>query len=337
MFTFISFAGKLEYAFIVIKNYSSIDAVIFYLFTFGCIFIIRYLSSFKAKVFVVLFTLANIGLYTTFDDSELLANNMLNVYMVDIGQGDSFLIKFPDNETALIDAGDAVPGFDNGERVIMPLLDRFGIKKIDYGFVSHIDADHYGGFVSLIENKTIKKIYKPFSDNQSEKDLRFERFLKKKSIPFKYYSKKEIKIGNTVIFILNNPQYESESRFSSNNGSGILKIVYGNTSFLFTGDLDMTGEKYYEKEYRNFLDVDVLKVSHHGSKTGSSMEFISLTSPKMSLVSCGIQNKFGHPSDEVINRLRDSNSLIFRTDKNGGVLLQSDGNMISKVNWKNNY
>lgn len=337
MFTFISFAGKLEYAFIVIKNYSSIDAVIFYLFTFGCIFIIRYLSSFKAKVFVVLFTLANIGLYTTFDDSELLANNMLNVYMVDIGQGDSFLIKFPDNETALIDAGDAVPGFDNGERVIMPLLDRFGIKKINYGFVSHIDADHYGGFVSLIENKTIKKMYKPFPDNQSEKDLRFERFLKKKSIPFKYYSKKEIKIGNTVIFILNNPQYESESRFSSNNGSGILKIVYGNTSFLFTGDLDMTGEKYYEKEYRNFLDVDVLKVSHHGSKTGSSMEFISLTSPKMSLVSCGIQNKFGHPSDEVINRLRDSNSLIFRTDKNGGVLLQSDGNMISKVNWKNNY
>jgi len=337
MFTFVNLVGKLEYAFIGIKNYSSTDTLIFYLFTFGCIFLLRYFSTVKAKIILVLLMLTNIGLYTIFDDSKLLPDNILNVYMIDVGQGDAFLIRFPDNETALIDAGDAVLDFDNGERIVLPLLEKLGIKKIDYGFVSHIDADHYSGFVSLIENKVIKKIYKPSLDSQSEKDLRFERFLKNKNITTEYYSKKEIKIGNAVIFILNDSQNGSAPPLSSNNRSGILKIVYGNTSFLFTGDLDMTGEKYYRDEYRNFLDIDVLKVSHHGSKTGSSNEFINVTSPKIGLISCGDQNKFGHPSNVVIDRLTDINSLIFRTDKNGGVLLQSDGFTIKKITWKNNY
>ncbi len=337
LFKIVEFAGSLKYAFIEIKNYTSTDAMIFYLFILAGIFLVKYLSSVRAKVIFVLLIFGNIILYSTLDDTELLAKNKLNVYMIDVGQGDSFLIKFPDSKTALIDAGDATPTFDNGERIILPLLNKLGIDNIDYGFVSHIDADHYGGFVSLIENGKIRKIFKPPPDSQMKKDLRFEKYLMEKNIPIEYYSKKEIRISNTLIFILNDSLYESSSTLSSNDRSGLLKIDYGNTSFLFTGDLGKKGERFYQNKYKDFLNVDVLKVGHHGSKSGSSPEFISVTSPDISLVSCGIKNKFRHPAEEVIDRLNNSNSLIYRTDKEGGVLLQSDGITIDKIDWKNNY
>ena len=236
-----------------------------------------------------------------------------------------------------VDAGEATPFFDNGERTILPLLNKLGINKIDYGFVSHIDADHYSGFVSLIQRDKIKKIYKPPLDSESEKDLRFEKFLGVKGIPTEYYSKKEIKIGNALIFILNDSLYESDPSLTSNGRRGIFKIDYGNTSFLFTGDLETKGEMYYLNKYGNFLNINVLKVGHHGSKSGSSQRFISITSPEISLVSCGIKNKYGHPAEEVIDRLSRSNSLIYRTDNQGGVLLWSDGYKVYKIDWKNNY
>ncbi len=90
-------------------------------------------------------------------------------------------------------------------------------------------------------------------------------------------------------------------------------------------------------KFKSFLDVDVLKVGHHGSKTGTSGKFLLTTSPEISLISCGIKNKFRHPSPEVTNRLKESGSNIYRTDKEGGILLQSDGNKINKIDWKNNY
>lgn len=336
LFTIVGFAGNLKYAFIEIRHYSSFDSLIFFVLMFTGIFLLKYLSSAKAKMIFILLNLSILVLYSTFDNTELLAKNKLNVYMIDVGQGDSFLIKFPNDETALIDAGDATAAFDNGERIILPLMNKLGINKIDYGFVSHIDADHYGGFVSLIEKDRVKKIFKPSLDSTSEKDLRFERFLKKKNIPIEYYSRREIKIGNALIFILSDSLYES-SKYTSNNRSGILKIDYGKISFLFTGDLEKKGENYYQNKFKNFLDVDVLKIGHHGSKYGSSDQFLLTTSPEISLISCGIKNKFGHPSEEVMGRLNYLNSFICRTDEEGGVLLQSDGVSINKIDWKNNY
>ena len=108
-----------------------------------------------AKIILLLITVLNIFIYSQVDDKELLSSNLLSIVMIDVGQGDAFLIKFPDEKTALIDAGNADQYFDNGERVIIPLLDYLGIEKIDYGFVTHIDSDHYAGFISLIEKNKI--------------------------------------------------------------------------------------------------------------------------------------------------------------------------------------
>ena len=333
----VKYAGSSGYAFLDIVKYSTADVLIFYLFVMTGIFLVRHLKSFRTiAIFLILIT-ANIYIYSLPSENDLRDKDKLNVFMLDVGQGDSFIIKLPGGKTVLIDAGSASPFFDNGERIILPAMRRLEIEKFDYGFVSHIDADHYGGFISLIEKQKIRNIYKPVRDTTSEKDRRFEQYLRNKNIPVEYYERNRLRIGDTELFILNDNKQNYTGRNSLNNSSGIIKIIYGKTSFLFTGDIDYKGERYYTERYKRFLDSDVLKVSHHGSKSGSSEDFIKLVSPETSLISCGIKNRFGHPSGEVTDRLLNSGSEIFRTDKEGCVLLQSDGMKISRIDWKKYY
>jgi competence protein ComEC len=253
--------------------------------------------------------------------------------MIDVGQGDSFLIKFPNGKTAIIDAGEANPFIDNGERVITPLLDYFGIKKIDYGFISHLDLDHYGGFVSLIYNNRINEVFRPLPDS-SDKSLRFERFLLDMKVKTHIYDKYSFDVGNVKIYFLNDPKNYSYNKFSSNDKSGVIRLVYGNSSFLFVGDCEHPAEYFLASNFGEMLDSDVLKVGHHGSATGSSSAFLNLVSPDISLVSAGVKNKFNHPAESVIKSLEKINSKIYRTDEVGAVLLQSDGNEIREVDWK---
>jgi len=264
----------------------------------------------------------------------LLIENEFNLMMIDVGQGDAILLKFPDSRTALIDAGEASSFFDNGERVILPLLNYLGIDKIDYGFISHMDADHYSGFVSLVHNGIIKKIIKPPLDTSLTKDVKFESFVRKMNVPIEYYKKGTINIGGVQIYTLNdveNPVYNS---LSTNDKSGLLKIVYGRTGFLFTGDIEKKAEDFYSAVYKDFLSSDVLKVGHHGSTTSSTPGMINYVKPKISLISAGIQNKFNHPSDIILNRLNAAGSKIFRTDKQGAVLYRSNGDSIYSVDWR---
>ncbi|MCW8996822.1 MAG: hypothetical protein OQK77_13490, partial [Psychromonas sp.] len=120
---------------------------------------------------------------------------------------------------------------------------------------------------------------------------------------------------------------------STNNHSGIFKLVYGETSFLFTGDVEKNIEKIYAEKYKKFLDSDVLKAGHHGSKTSSSDVFLNYVTPKYSLISAGFKNKFGHPASEVMQRLEKYGSTIYRTDLQKAVLLRSDGKRINVINW----
>jgi len=189
----------------------------------------------------------------------------LSLLMIDVGQGDSFLIKFPNGKTALIDAGEANPYIDNGDRVIIPLLDNLSIDKIDYGFISHLDLDHYGGFASLIFNNRMKEIYRPEPDS-SDKSIRLEKYLDKLSIPRTSYHLDSLEIGGTRIIIFNNINDKYFDNLSSNDKSGFMKIVYGKTSFLFVGDAEIPAESYYLQHHKYLLDSDVLKVGHHGSK-----------------------------------------------------------------------
>jgi competence protein ComEC len=276
----------------------------------------------------------NIFIYSSLDDEELLPDHVLSVFMIDIGQGDSFLIKFPNGETALVDAGNTNFYFDNGERVIIPLLNYFNIEKIDYAFISHIDSDHYAGFVSLVLNGKIKTVYKPMKDTSLSKDTRFEKFLNDFNISIVYYSTEILTIGDVNLYILNYDKFINSTILKTNNRSGVIKLSYGKNSFLFTGDLEKSAEREYAKKYKYFLDSDVLKVSHHGSKTSTSKEFLNFVTPEISLISTGIINSFGHPASEVLIRLNSFKSEVLRTDLDKAALLRSDGNKIEIVNWK---
>lgn len=333
MMSFIRFTGRLDISFLWIRDYTFYDAVIFY-FGLGFLLVfLKWIEKTYLKFIIILLMFVSIFVYSEFDNKVLLEDNKLYVLMIDVGQGDAFLIKFPNGKTALIDAGEANPFIDNGEKIITPLLDYFGIDIIDYGFISHLDLDHYGGFVSLIYNNRINEVYRPLPDSSS-KSRRLEKFLATKSVKTNIYDRTSLKIDNVEIFILNNPYDYSYSSFSGNNKSGILKLVYGKTSFLFMGDAEYPAENYLLSNFSEMLDSDVLKVGHHGSPTGSSQAFINLVSPKISLISAGIKNKFNHPAESVLKILSSINSDIYRTDLLGAVLLQSDGEEIKGIDWK---
>jgi competence protein ComEC len=277
---------------------------------------------------------ANTILFSSIDDTKLLPDNYLSVLMIDVGQGDSFLIKFPDGKTALVDAGNTTFTFDNGDRVLIPLLNYLGIKKIDYGIVTHIDSDHYGGFVALILEGIIGEIIKPEIDTSLSKDKRFEEFISERGIPVNYFKEEKMEIANAALYFLYDDEIKLMAGESTNNRSGIFKLVYGATSFLFTGDVEKNVENIYANKYQYFLDSDVLKVGHHGSKTSSSSGFLRYVSPELSLISAGFKNKFGHPVADVIQRLEAEGSTLYRTDLQKAILLRSDGEQIEQIAWK---
>jgi competence protein ComEC len=333
LFKLINYSGSLDFSYISINNYSLFDFFIFYLFVMLLVFSYKRMQHTIPKVLLVPLIIINIYLFSNLDDKELLPDNYLSIMMIDVGQGDSFLIKFPNGKTALVDAGNTTITYDNGERVIIPLLKYLGIEKINFGLVSHIDNDHYGGFVALVLDGLIGEIYKPALDTSLNKDVLFEEFLRERKVPVHYYSERKMEIGNTVLYFFYDKKNDNIAGGSTNNHSGIFKLVYGETSFLFTGDVEKNVEKIYTEKYRNFLDSDVLKAGHHGSKTSSSDEFLSYVTPKYSLISAGFKNKFGHPAYEVIQRLEKYGSKIYRTDLQKAVLLRSDGKQVKVIKW----
>jgi competence protein ComEC len=331
--TLIKFSGDLSFSYIRITNYSLVDLVIFYLMLTLLLFFLTKFADIRAKLALLILISINTFIFSKIDDRELLPEKVLSILMIDVGQGDSFLIKFPNGKTALVDAGNTTITFDNGDRVIIPLLNYLGIKKIDYGIVTHIDADHYGGFVSLILERMIGEVFKPEIDTSLSKDKRFEEFIRERDIPINYFKEEKMEVGNVSIYFLYDDEVKNIAGESTNNRSGIFKLVYGKTSFLFTGDVEKNVEKFYANKYQYFLDTDVLKVGHHGSKTSSSNQFLKYVSPELSLISAGFKNKFGHPVAEIIQRLDTEGSTIYRTDLQKAILLRSDGEEIKLIHW----
>ena len=228
----------------------------------------------------------------------------LRIYFIDVGQGDSTLIITPTNKKILIDSGGSETGsFDVGKSTLVPyLLDR-KIISLDYICISHFDSDHCDGFKYLLNNIKVKNI---ILSKQYEITDNFEEIM---SI---VYKKKiniiKVEAGN----ILNIDKYVRFKIFSPgknltndiNDNSIVMKLDYNNFSCLFTGDISKQIEQKLVKQYGNELKSTVLKVAHHGSKTSSDEEFIKLVNSQINLIGVGKNNKFGHPSENVISKLQ---------------------------------
>jgi len=328
LYSIVNFFGNSNYSFINISTFTLYDSLLYYLIIL-LFYSIKKNVSMKAKVIIVSLLLLNYLAFEKIDNQEYFDKGKLSVLMIDVGQGDSFLVMLPDQKVLLIDAGANMNGFDNGEKIIVPLLKYLRIKQIDTGIISHLDNDHSGGFNYLIEKGYVKEILKPEVNPLKLEDVNLETIAKNKNVNIKYYKPSIIKGENYRIYILNK---NSSNRLSTseNEKSGIIKLVFGKTSFLFVGDAGIQTENELIQRYDNFLQTDVLKLGHHGSKYSSSDEFLSKVSPKIALISVGANNRFGHPSIKVLASLLKRKIHINRTDLRGYSALVSDGNKIAQ-------
>lgn len=232
--------------------------------------------------------------------SHLNMDKNLKIYFVDIGQGDSTVIKTPNGKNIIIDGGEE-------NNIILPyLLDR-EIIKIDYLIVSHFDSDHVEGLFSIMENIKVEKaiIGKQFEDSKNYKT--FLEIAKKKKIDILVVEAgNKINIENNINIEVLWPCSENVIKENIlNNNSLVFKFTYKEFSMLFTGDIEEIAEEKLVKMYENKLKTTILKVAHHGSKTSSIEEFLEYVRPKICLIGVGKNNSFGHPSQEVIKRLTE--------------------------------
>ena len=257
-----------------------------------------------------------------------LFNNSYLIYCLDVGQGDSLLIVYPNNKTLLIDTGGKVE-YQKDNWKISPknnyLIDNsikfmksIGLTHIDYLISSHGDYDHMGEAINLVNNFKVEKvIFNCGPYNELEKEL--IKVLDKNKIPY-YSCIKELNIDKNKLYFLQTKEYDNE-----NDNSNVIYTELNGYKFLFMGDASITTEKDILNKY-NLPDIDVLKVGHHGSKTSSSKDFIDEINPKYSVISVGKNNRYGHPNKEVLNNL--NNSKIYRIDQDGSIMFKITNNKL---------
>lgn len=244
----------------------------------------------------------------------------LKINFIDVGQGDSCLITTPQNKKVIVDSGGS-ESYDVGKNVLLPYLLDKRITKIDYIMISHFDTDHCKGFEYVLENIKVKNVIISKQSETSENFKQIMKIIRKKRINLIIVQKgTKIKIDNFTTVDILSPQSENIAD-NMNDNSIVAKFEAYNFSILFTGDASEKIEKELIKEKIN-LKSDILKVSHHGSKTGTSEEFLKSVKPKIALIGVGENNKFGHPTKDVIKRLTENKIKIYRTDTDGEIRIK---------------
>lgn len=236
--------------------------------------------------------------------------------MIDVGQGDSILIKLEHNMgNILVDTGgqmsyDGSELYDLATNKLIPYLRSEGISKLDYLVLTHGDFDHAGMTLNLLKNfKVDNIILNKENDNDLEKQV--IKYAQKQKIKYYHFQKEILKVGNVKFYFLNDYKTANE-----NENSLIIYTKIEKQNILLMGDAGEENENYLINNY-DLPEVDILKVGHHGSRTSSSKAFIDEIKPKYSLISAGKNNRYGHPHKKTLQNLNDS--IIYRTDKDSSI------------------
>ena len=261
-------------------------------------------------------------------------NKEMQVHFIDVGQGDSALVITPHGRAFMVDTGGVREGsYDIGSRVDVPYLLHYGVEKLDYIFLTHAHDDHAGGVKGILTKIPVGAIgighegagdyLQTFGTGEIGK-------IKKLLVPLQEGS--SIELDGVRIDMLYSPEskkvQESQLQATGNEFSNLIRVSYGEASFLFTGDLIAEQEQQVLANGTNVAST-VLKVGHHGSRTSSSQEFLTAVNPGWAVISCGYNNSFGHPHKEILNRLTScTKAKILRTDQQGAIVFRSDGKSI---------
>ena len=295
-----SFCSKLPFAKILVVTPYIFNIIFYYTII---LYLVNYneLKQFIKKETVILLSiiliLSNFIFYILPQD--------LKIYFIDVGQGDSTLIVTPSKKTILIDGGGS-ESFDVGEKVLLPyLLDR-RIRKIDYIMISHFDTDHCKGIFTVIENLKVKNIIISKQAEKSENYKKFKEIVANKKINIILVKAGDkIKIDKYIYFKILFPTEKLIMQNPLNNNSIVSQLNYKSFKMLFTGDIEEMAEKEILNLQKDKLKSTILKVAHHGSNTSSTQEFINSVKPELALIGVGKNNTFGHPSECVVEKLRD--------------------------------
>lgn len=240
---------------------------------------------------------------------------LMKAHFIDVGQGDSVFLELADGSTVLIDAGPSGAG-----AAVASYIRGLGYTGIGTVVMTHPDADHVGGMVSVLNSFDIGKVYAP---NASNNTITWENVLDAligKGLPINLaYAGVDISTPSASLAF----SLPGSSATTTNDASAVLLARYGSTRFLFTGDADAG-----DLAACYFGNIDVLKVSHHGSATGTSSALMATMRPANSVISVGANNSYGHPAPGVLSRLQASGSTIYRTDQLGTVIAFSDSTAV---------
>ena len=257
--------------------------------------------------------------------SDIPENSNFEVHFIDVGQADSALIEC-DGETMMIDGGNVADS-----NVVAAYLKKEDVTELNYVVCSHAHEDHVGGLSGALSVTKADNIYAPKTETNTKAYKNFKKKAEEQNVEIKHPNiGDEIQLGSSTVEFLGPVD---ENGKDLNSTSIVLKITYGNTSFLFTGDAESDEEEEILNRGAD-LKSTVLKVGHHGSRTSTSYPFLREVMPQYAVISVEKGNSYGHPNEETLSKLSDAGVEVYRTDESGDIVMTSDGNSINIVTAK---
>jgi competence protein ComEC len=251
--------------------------------------------------------------------------NVLTVSYIDIGQGDSELLQTPSGKNILVDSGPP-----EGRKALLGYLAKRGVTDIDFIVASHPHEDHIGNMVQVLQTVKVHEFVDSGLATASQTQKRMLQEIKAHSVKFTIVSrslvgtKRDLGDGITMEFFAPKAPLLTGTDSDPNNNSVVCKVTDGKVSFLFCGDEE---EKERARLYEDNPDLksDIYKAAHHGSHNGTDDEFLSRIQPKDAIISCGVGNSYGHPHQEAMAALAKAGARVWRTDKQGTIVVTTDG------------
>lgn len=243
----------------------------------------------------------------------------LTVHFIDVGQGDSTFIELPNGETMLIDAGEAT----EGDKVVTYIFSQ-GYDTVNYVVATHPHSDHIGGIPDILNNFVVDDFYLTTAKSSSKCFSDMMNAINENNVNTHYVAAGDVILSNNDLLAeVVAPQTVDTDNL--NDTSVVIKMTYMDNRFLFSGD----AEKSEEDNIWTNIKCDVLKVGHHGSSTSTSRNFLKKAEPQYAIISAGLNNSYGHPAEETLNRLAERDIAVYRTDLQGTIIFNSNGSDIT--------